>query len=1007
MKYRFPHCSRSRLCASFAATLLLALGWTSGAVAQGDLPAFDKVSEGYSEIKSSDQQNAKGLFKVWKHEKDSQLIGELPKNFASKRYFLALTVSSGDRYAGLQAGDWVIQWRRYNNRLALIAPNLSIRATGEEEAKASVKRLFTDQVLLDVPILAIGPSGGPVIDLDALLVGNATQFFGSSVRVTNSRIMAIDKAKVFPENIELAFEIVGRTGNFQSLHYSISEVPATSGGFSPRVADQRVGYFTTTFSDLGKYDDEETRIRYINRWRLEKRDPKLKLSPPKEPIRFFIEHTTPVRYRRWVKEGVEYWNKAFEKVGLIDAIVVEYQDAASGVHMEKDPEDVNYNFIRWLNNDIGTAIGPSRTHPDTGEILDADIVLTDGWIRHFRFNYHDLMPQLAMEGMSAETLAWLGKNPNWDPRVRFALPSQANQRRAQSRHQANQPLAGNAFSAADAFLIGDDEYDGLHGRISQKNGHCMAASSRSLDLALARMSWALTLMDDKPASEDKKRQEEKDKEDAAAKAEKTDKPEDSAEPKEEKADDEDADKDEKSDSEKEASKTPDEELLDGMPEWFVGPLLADLVAHEVGHTLGLRHNFKASALYTMDEINSDKVKGKKTITASVMDYTPINYRYESGDSQGDYAMIGLGPYDFWAIEYGYTFDDKKLGDILKRCSEPELQFATDEDTTGPDPLARRYDFGRDPLAYANEQLKLIQLYRERILEEFVDEGDSWAKSRRGYELTLGLQSRAVSMMANWVGGAFIHRDKKGDPGDRSPVEVVPTEQQRAALDFVIEQTFRDEAYGLTPELLARMAADSWLEDVPRGSIASEGTWPIHDRILGIQASALTMLMNPTTLRRVYDNELRVSAETDMLTLPELLSKVSSSVWGELDQECPADRNDRKPMISSLRRNLQREHLERLLDLVLKDSTDTAAYKPISTLARMQLRELQGKIQKSLQTCGDKMDAYTKAHLTELDERIGSALKASYVYNGQSANSGVMMLFGRETPPTGDNLATPQ
>ena len=88
--------------------------------------------------------------------------------------------------------------------------------------------------------------------------------------------------------------------------------------------------------------------------------------------------------------------------------------------MEKDPEDVRYNFIRWLNNDVGTAIGPSRVHPSTGEILDADIILTDGWIRHFNYNYEDLMPKLAMEGMAAETLAWLGNNPRWDPRVRLA-----------------------------------------------------------------------------------------------------------------------------------------------------------------------------------------------------------------------------------------------------------------------------------------------------------------------------------------------------------------------------------------------------------------------------------------------------------------------------------------------------------------------------------------------------------------------------------------------------------
>ena len=88
--------------------------------------------------------------------------------------------------------------------------------------------------------------------------------------------------------------------------------------------------------------------------------------------------------------------------------------------MEKDPEDVRYNFVRWLSNNQGTAIGPSRVHPLTGQILDADIILTDGWIRHFDHQFHELLPQLAMEGMAPETLSWLEDRPQWDPRVSFA-----------------------------------------------------------------------------------------------------------------------------------------------------------------------------------------------------------------------------------------------------------------------------------------------------------------------------------------------------------------------------------------------------------------------------------------------------------------------------------------------------------------------------------------------------------------------------------------------------------
>jgi hypothetical protein len=976
------------------ASLTILLSAVSLASAQ-ELPPFDKVSEGYVKVPVADQQNPKGLFSLWTRENDAQLLGELPKNFMGKHYFIALTVSSGDRYAGLQSGDWVVEWRRYDNRLALIAPNLEIRATGDPESQASVKRLFTDQVLLDVPILAMGPNGGPVVDFDSLLVGNASRFFGSSVQITNPRITKLASAKVFPENVEVAFEIVGGNGRLQTIHYSFSEVPAATAGFKPRLADERVGYFTTAFSDLSKYEDDETRVRYINRWQLQKRDESLQLSPPKEPIRFYVEHTAPVRYRRWIKAGVDYWNKAFEKVGIVDAVVIEYQDAVSGAHMEKDPEDVRYNFIRWLNNDVGTAIGPSRVHPMTGQILDADVILTDGWIRHFNFNYEDLMPKLAMEGVAPETLAWLCQHPRWDPRVRMSPPEQANFLRSKFAREAQQPMAGFAMAQADPSLLGDDEFDGLYGRVSQKNGLCMAASGRSLDLALARMDWALTLMASDEAENEKKKkaeeEEKKAKEEAAGTEGATEKPADESADKKETE----APKSDQSDSEPKTAaedKAAKPDLLDGMPEWFVGPLLADLVAHEVGHTLGLRHNFKASSLLTLDEINSDEVKGKKTITASVMDYTPINYRLESGTIQGDFTMTDIGPYDFWAIEYGYTFEDKKLPEILKRCSEPELQYATDEDTAGPDPLARRYDISKQPLDYAQEQMKLIKLYRNRILERFVKDGDSWAKARRGYELTLSLQTRAANMMANWVGGAFVNRDKKGDPGDRPPVEVVPADQQRAALQFVIDASFNDDAYGLTPKLLERMSVDKWLDGEQDATMSSEATWPIHDRILDVQASALTWLMNPTTLRRVYDNEMRLPEDVDTLTLPELLGTINKAVWSELDQECPDDRNDRKPMISSLRRNLQREHMQRLLDLVLESSDDTAAYKPISNLARMELRTLSSRIASSLDKCGKKMDAYTHAHLTETKERIDRALEAGYTYNSAVAPQPMMMLL---------------
>jgi hypothetical protein len=929
-----------------------------------EFPPLEQVLKGYEKVVST-ADGARSFYTIWTRAKDSQMLAALPPGYQSRKFFIAMTVASGEDFAGLQAGDMYVYWKRYDKRLALIEPNIRIKSTGDQESRSSVERLYTDRVILDVPIVTMS-GGSPVIDMDALLVGQSSKFFGSSVRVSNPRLIKIKKAKAFPKNVELAFEVPTSSGRLQSLHYSISEIPGTT-GYRPRKADERVGFFTTSYRDYGQFKDPETRVRYINRWHLEKADPSLELSPPKNPIVFYIEHTTPVRYRRWVREGLLFWNKAFEKVGISNAIEVYYQDKRSGAHMEKDPEDVRYNFIRWLNNNRGTAIGPSRVHPETGQILDADVILTDGWIRHFWTTYNEVMPEIAMEGISPETLAWLADNPNWDPRIRLAPPAQREHLKQELAKNGHLPYGGHPITQVGSELIGDDEYDGLAGRACQINGMCTLAQGKAFDVAMFRMCQAVAL-EQKNDPNDKKDDGKKD--------------EDKKEKDKEKDKEKEEDKDKEKDKEKEKPKPKPkkkEPMIDGMPESFIGPMLAELSCHEVGHTLGLRHNFKSSSLYTMCEINSKKLKGKKPNSASVMDYLPANINFKDGEIQGDYTMISVGPYDIWAIEYGYTQSERDLKPILARVAEPELQYATDEDTFGPDPLARRYDFSKEPLDYANNQMRIAQHNRGRIIDKLVKDGDSWAKARRGYEMTLSMQMRAVNMMGNWLGGAFIYRDKKGDKNGRLPIEVVPAKKQRDALNFVLENTFKDEAFGLTQDLLLRMTVDKWWDEM--SLVLSDPVWPIHDQIMGIQASTLANLMYPTTLRQIYDNEFLVPADEDALTLPELLDTVSKAVWSELEQKPDKKYTIRKPMVSSLRRNLQREHLERLIDLSKVESRGTAAYKPISDLVLEQLRQIKEcKIDNILNADNNNnLDTYTRAHLKDASMQIKKALEAQYVY----------------------------
>jgi len=197
------------------------------------------------------------------------------------------------------------------------------------------------------------------------------------------------------------------------VHFSFWQLPKT--GYKPRIADDRIGYAVTANRDWAKPTDARDLFnRYIDRWHLEKRDASLPMCEPKDPIIFYIEKTVPIRFRRAVRDGILEWNKAFEKIGFVNAIEVR-QQTDDNEWKDLDPEDMRYSFFRWIVTGGSFAMGPHRSNPYTGQIYDADIVFDDSMVRYFMQSAETLLPSTAtaLKMRDPAMRRFLEAHPQW------------------------------------------------------------------------------------------------------------------------------------------------------------------------------------------------------------------------------------------------------------------------------------------------------------------------------------------------------------------------------------------------------------------------------------------------------------------------------------------------------------------------------------------------------------------------------------------------------------------
>lgn len=844
------------------------------------------------------------------YQKDEKLYCLIKADQLKKPFLLAMTLTLGIN-AGTQWDHMPVYWNLQGKKLLLLRPDLRYQG-GESTLESAVSRTHPATILRSVPLLSRNDEGDCLVDFSPLfksdLAGLTPQLkdLAGVEGELNSELSQWKKIKVFPQNVEievdLAFtgvRVAGESPNptdftdkgrhyRQGVHYSLSQLPVTT--YLPRQADSRVGYFTTAVKDFSRpYGSRSNFQRYIERWHLEKADPTVKLSPPKKPIVFYLDKAIPYRFRRYVKQGVLDWNKAFEKIGFSDALVVRQQTETDFADL--DPADVRYNFIVWTTSDEGYAFGPSRVNPMTGQILDADITYDDSMLRFATGEARVLGSQAGKFG--------------GDPKLEFFLK--------------NLPGFGKAkkdlYPWDKKISLRDRARTRLFSRL-KRQGRPFCTHARGLRHQLFLGILALRA--------------------AGAKT---------------------------------------------IPDELFGSSVRETIMHEVGHTLGLYHNFKGSSYLSIKEINSKEKPG--ATSGSVMDYNGTNFA-PPGIPQGFYLPQTIGPYDYWAIEYGYRIPDKDqteedmLGSIAKKGSEKGLGYGNDQfsSLTDPDPHIVMWDLGSDHVEFGRQRIQLVEHILKNLPDRMVRQGENYFPVRQAFGTLLREYGYSLYLIARYIGGVNLSWSHKGDPLGAPPIQVIPAARQKEALTFLQKTVFSEKGLVIPREVLPYLSPGTqwhWGSD----EFSTRATYPVKESWLEIQKSVLAILLNPANLWRLHNLPSHVSEKEEVFTLQDLFDGLTKSVWSELKKDPLKEKpGRRKPFISASRRNLQRQYLAIWMDYFVMDRGTVSIPEDAKTLARRNLMALDEALKKVLSRKG--LDGLSQAHLAECREKIEKALKAVYV-----------------------------
>ncbi len=382
---------------------------------------------------------------------------------------------------------------------------------------------------------------------------------------------------------------------------------------------------------------------------------------------------------------------------------------------------------------------------------------------------------------------------------------------------------------------------------------------------------------------------------------------------------------------------------DPLEQWIVS-----LTMHEVGHTLGLRHNFKSSWIYDADEIHDTSITGKSHI-GSVMDYDPINIAPE-GKEQGNYFPHAPGLYDRWAIKFGYTpnLSDSEREEILSQSVLPELIYGTDGDAMGSpgsniDPRAKRYDLSGDPVKYTSERIDVINSKIKELPSIYLTEGETSTEFRSTFFSLTREKGRFMEGVSRLIGGVYSNRVVNGQE-DITPFEAVAYDDQKNAMNLISTKLLSNNAFTFDPEILKYLQSEKRAAYSPsRGNEDPQ----LHDLVLGMQGRVLAHILHPRVMQRLVD-----SAQYGNTYMPqEVLDDLFNAIFVQREE------------VNTFKMNLQSKYTDGLIDALADDSYDeiskSAIYSSLNEIEKFSSRPY-----------GD--DSY-KNHLKFINWKVNKAL----------------------------------